>query len=110
MHGPPPPEGAAATPAGCTAAANTTLISSHFATPPIEKILAVAKGPVWFLLYPRRELIDNTWPSLIVFRNDAVHRSCTNAGAELGLALDAEVQMVQGAAEATGIGIVAWRH
>jgi 4-hydroxymandelate oxidase len=53
------PEGEAATHVGCTAAANTTLISSHVASLPIEKIAAAAKGPVWFQLYPRRELDEN---------------------------------------------------
>jgi isopentenyl diphosphate isomerase/L-lactate dehydrogenase-like FMN-dependent dehydrogenase len=53
------PEGEVATHVGCTAAANTTLISSHVASLPIEKITAAAKGPVWFQLYPRRELDYN---------------------------------------------------
>lgn len=53
------PEGEAATHAGCTAAANTTLISSHVASLPIEKIMAAAKGPVWFQLYPRQQMSEN---------------------------------------------------
>jgi len=53
------PEGEAATHAGCTAAANTTLISSHVASLPIEKIMAAAKGPVWFQLYPRQDMSEN---------------------------------------------------
>jgi 4-hydroxymandelate oxidase len=58
-HGPLHPEGEAATHIGCTAAANTTLISSHFASLPIEKITSAAKGPVWFQLYPRQDLDEN---------------------------------------------------
>ncbi len=53
------PEGEAATHIGCTAAANTTLISSHVASLPIEKITAAAKGPVWFQLYPRQNMDEN---------------------------------------------------
>ncbi len=52
-------EGEAATHVGCTAAANTVLISSHVASLPIEKITAAAKGTVWYQLYPRRELDYN---------------------------------------------------
>jgi len=58
-HLPLHPEGEAATHAGCTAAANTTLISSHVASLPFEKIMAAAKGPVWFQLYPRPEMDEN---------------------------------------------------
>jgi isopentenyl diphosphate isomerase/L-lactate dehydrogenase-like FMN-dependent dehydrogenase len=50
------PEGEVATHAGCTAAANTTLISSGVASLPFEKIAAAAKGPTWYQLYPRPEL------------------------------------------------------
>ena len=53
------PEAEAATHVGCTVAANTTLISSHVASLPIEKITAAAKGPVWYQLYPWRELDYN---------------------------------------------------
>jgi len=58
-HVPLHPEGEAATHAGCTAAANTTLISSHVASLPIEKIVAAASGPVWFQLYPRQNPDEN---------------------------------------------------
>jgi isopentenyl diphosphate isomerase/L-lactate dehydrogenase-like FMN-dependent dehydrogenase len=53
------PDAEAATHSGCTEAANTTLISSHVASLPIEKITAAAKGPVWFQLYPRPDLDEN---------------------------------------------------
>jgi isopentenyl diphosphate isomerase/L-lactate dehydrogenase-like FMN-dependent dehydrogenase len=58
-HVPLHPEGEAATHVGCTAAANTTLISSHVASLPFEKIVAAAKGPVWFQLYPRPDMDEN---------------------------------------------------
>ena len=53
------PEAEAATHVGCTAAANTVLISSHIASLPIQKIMSAAKGPVWFQLYPRRDMEEN---------------------------------------------------
>ena len=53
------PDAEAATHAGCTEAANTTLISSHVASLPIDKIMAAAKGPLWFQLYPRPDLDEN---------------------------------------------------
>ena len=53
------PEGETATCAGCAAAANTTLISSHVASLPIEKIAAASKAPLWYQLYPRPELDYN---------------------------------------------------
>ena len=53
------PDAEAATHIGCTAAANTTLISSHLSSIPIDRITAAAKGPVWFQLYPRREMDEN---------------------------------------------------
>lgn len=53
------PEGEAATHVGCTAAANTGFISSHVASMPIDKIAAAAKGPIWFQLYPRRNMDEN---------------------------------------------------
>ena len=58
-HGPLHPEGESATHIGCTAAANTTFISSHYSTVPIERIVPAAKGPVWFQLYPRRDMDEN---------------------------------------------------
>ncbi len=62
-HGALHPEGEAATQAGCTAAADTTLISSQGATVPIDKIAAAGKGPIWFQLYAQREPAKN-WPVL----------------------------------------------
>jgi 4-hydroxymandelate oxidase len=52
-------DGEMGTHVGCTAAANTVLISSHVASMPIGKITAAAKGPVWYQLYPRRALDYN---------------------------------------------------
>lgn len=53
------PEGEVATRVGCAAAGNTTLISSHVASLPIEKIAAAATAPLWYQLYPRPELDVN---------------------------------------------------
>jgi 4-hydroxymandelate oxidase len=53
------PEAEAATHIGCTAAANTALISSHYASLPIDKIAAAGTGPLWYQLYPRPELDEN---------------------------------------------------
>lgn len=53
------PEGEAATHVGCTAAANTVLISSHVASLSYDKIAAAAKAPMWFQLYPRPEMDEN---------------------------------------------------
>ena len=47
------PDAEGATHAGATAASNTPMIVSDFATLPLEKIAAAATGPLWFQLYPQ---------------------------------------------------------
>ena len=53
------PDGEAATHAGSTAAANTPMIVSHAASLTIDKIAGAAGGPLWYQLYPRREIEQN---------------------------------------------------
>ena len=53
------PDGEAATHAGSTAAANTPMIVSHVASLTIDKIAEAADGPLWYQLYPRREIEQN---------------------------------------------------
>ena len=53
------PDGEAATHAGSTAAANTPMIVSHAASLTIDKIAEAAGGPLWYQLYPRREIEQN---------------------------------------------------
>lgn len=52
------PEGEMATHQGATAA-HTTMIVSNVASFPLDKIAAAANGPLWFQLYPKRELDAN---------------------------------------------------
>jgi 4-hydroxymandelate oxidase len=54
-HGQLHPEGEAATHRGATAA-NALMIVSNVSTLTIDKIAAAAKGPLWFQLYPKRDL------------------------------------------------------
>jgi isopentenyl diphosphate isomerase/L-lactate dehydrogenase-like FMN-dependent dehydrogenase len=56
------PEGEAATHAGATAAANTPMIVSYVHSLPIEKIAESASSPLWYQLYPLREVNDNREP------------------------------------------------
>jgi 4-hydroxymandelate oxidase len=53
------PEAEAGTQTGCNSAANTVLISSYFASLTIDKIAAAAKGPLWYQLYPQRNMDEN---------------------------------------------------
>ena len=52
------PDGELATHQGATAA-HTTMIVSNVASYPIDKIAAAAPGPLWFQLYPKKDLDDN---------------------------------------------------
>ena len=53
------PDGEEGTHEGSTAAANTPMIVSHVASVPIEKIAAAGGGPLWYQLYPSREINPN---------------------------------------------------
>jgi isopentenyl diphosphate isomerase/L-lactate dehydrogenase-like FMN-dependent dehydrogenase len=53
------PDGEMAMHQGTTGASNTIMVVSNVATFPLEKIAAVAAGPLWFQLYPREELAEN---------------------------------------------------
>jgi len=55
------PEGELETHRGATAA-RTAMIISHVASYPLPKIAAAAAGPVWFQLYPRRDIESNREP------------------------------------------------
>ena len=52
-------DGEAGTHAGSAAAAGTPMIVSHAASQTIEKIAEAADGPLWYQLYPRREIDQN---------------------------------------------------
>jgi 4-hydroxymandelate oxidase len=52
------PDGEMAMHQGATAA-NTPMIVSNVSSFPVDKIAAAAKGPLWFQLYPKRELDAN---------------------------------------------------
>ena len=52
------PEGEAATFRGASNASKTTMIVSHNASLPTDKISAAAKGNLWWQLYPRQSLDD----------------------------------------------------
>ena len=53
------PGGEAGTHEGSSAAANTPMIVSQGASLPIEKIAEAGGGPLWYQLYPRREIDQN---------------------------------------------------
>jgi isopentenyl diphosphate isomerase/L-lactate dehydrogenase-like FMN-dependent dehydrogenase len=53
------PEGEMATHQGAAAASNTTMIVSNNSSFPIDKVGAAATSPLWFQLYPKKELEDN---------------------------------------------------
>ncbi|MBS1873907.1 MAG: alpha-hydroxy-acid oxidizing protein [Acidobacteria bacterium] len=53
------PEAEVATCAGCAAASNTVLISSGVASLSFDKIAASTKAPLWYQLYPSRNMDDN---------------------------------------------------
>ena len=55
------PDGELATHQGATAA-GATMIISNVASYPIDKIAAAATGPLWFQLYPKRDLEANRAP------------------------------------------------
>jgi len=52
------PDGEAGTYAG-SAAARTPMIVSHVSSLPVEKIAEAASGPLWYQLYPTREIAPN---------------------------------------------------
>ncbi len=53
------PDGEAGTHEGSSAAAKTPMIVSQGASLPIEKIAEAGGGPLWYQLYPRREIEQN---------------------------------------------------
>lgn len=53
------PEGEAATHRGATAASATPMIVSNNTSLPFEKVAAAASGPLWFQLYPKREIDED---------------------------------------------------
>ncbi len=50
------PEAEAATYRACQAASNTPYIVSHNHSIPLEKIVPAAKSPLWFQLYPQKDM------------------------------------------------------
>src|SRR5215813_3254623 len=53
------PEGESATRRGATAASATPMILSNNTSQPVDKVAAAAPGPLWFQLYPRKEVDEN---------------------------------------------------
>jgi 4-hydroxymandelate oxidase len=64
-------DGELATHKGCTAASNTPFIVSNAASFPMDKIAAAGTGPLWFQLFPHRDL-DETQEML----EDALAAGC----------------------------------
>jgi len=58
-HGALHPDGELATHKGTSAASKTTMIVSNGASAGMDKIAAVADGPLWFQLYPRENIDDD---------------------------------------------------
>ena len=58
-HGALHPDGELATHKGTSAASKTTMIVSNGASSGMDKIAAVADGPLWFQLYPRENIDDD---------------------------------------------------
>jgi 4-hydroxymandelate oxidase len=55
-HGQIHPEGEMATHRGTTAASNTPYIISNGSSFPVDKVAAAATGPMWFQLYPQKDI------------------------------------------------------